>query len=140
MMYYFAYGSNMDVLQMKERCPSAKSLGVSSLGGYRFSLDYEGVATIIPDSQNKVWGVLWEIQEDDKASLDRYEGVASHCYGPEFIVVGYGVTQVEALVYISLRKPNSGNRRSRYMERIIQSAYQWNLPKLYINQLELFYW
>ncbi len=34
-MYYVAYGSNMNVDQMKVRCPEAKAVGTTFLEGYR---------------------------------------------------------------------------------------------------------
>lgn len=45
--YYFAYGSNMDIEQMKHRCPSSVEAGVALVNGYRFALDAAGVATIL---------------------------------------------------------------------------------------------
>ena len=36
-MRYFAYGSNMDPIQMKSRCPSAKVIGVAKLPHYRLA-------------------------------------------------------------------------------------------------------
>lgn len=37
--YYFAYGSNMDINQMKDRCPDAEFMNVAYLKGYRFVYD-----------------------------------------------------------------------------------------------------
>ena len=35
MVYYFAYGSNMDEERLKERCPDSKSVGSGVLKGYK---------------------------------------------------------------------------------------------------------
>ena len=32
--YYIAYGSNLNIQQMRMRCPSARVIGVSALEGY----------------------------------------------------------------------------------------------------------
>ena len=34
-MYYLAYGSNLNVEQMKKRCPDAVVVGTAVLDGYR---------------------------------------------------------------------------------------------------------
>ena len=33
--YYLAYGSNLNVKQMKSRCPDARVLGIGEIEGYR---------------------------------------------------------------------------------------------------------
>ena len=78
--HYFAYGSNMDKEQMKHRCPDSKLIGVAILKGYRFVYDgYSclrkgAVANIVKDESEKVFGVLYEISENDERELDCCEG------------------------------------------------------------------
>jgi gamma-glutamylcyclotransferase (GGCT)/AIG2-like uncharacterized protein YtfP len=81
MPLYFAYGSNLDVAQMKERCPSSDPLGVARLSGYRLAFSrYSrtrgcGVADIVTQAGAEVWGLVYELSESDlTGSLDRYEG------------------------------------------------------------------
>ena len=45
--FYFAYGSNMNQEQMKNRCLKSRPLGKVSLLGYRFIINSKGVATRI---------------------------------------------------------------------------------------------
>jgi len=84
---YFAYGSNMDEIQMDERCPSAKVVGIGKLEGYRFALDVKGVATVTKDENNCVWGIVWEICGEDIVNLDKYEGIKAQCYKHSFLPV-----------------------------------------------------
>ena len=42
-IYYFAYGSNMDMEQMRRRCPDAKRIDTAVLHGWKFALDEVGV-------------------------------------------------------------------------------------------------
>lgn len=128
---YFAYGSNMDVSQMSERCPSAKAIGVGRLNGYQFSLDSVGAATVIEQQHAFVWGVVWEIDGKDLAVLDRYEGVRAHCYSHTFVSVECDNQQHSVLVYISNREANHGARRSHYLDRIISAADHWQFPENY---------
>lgn len=128
---YFAYGSNMDVSQMSERCPSAKAIGVGRLNGYQFSLDSEGTATVIEQQHAFVWGVVWEIDGKDLAVLDRYEGVRAHCYSHTFVSVECDNQQHSVLVYISNRETNHGERRNNYLEKIVNAAEHWQFPEDY---------
>ena len=36
--YYLAYGSNLNVFQMKMRCPGARALGTAEVADYRLLL------------------------------------------------------------------------------------------------------
>ena len=132
---YFAYGSNMDETQMVERCPSAKMVGVAKLKACRFALDSAGVATVINDQDNLVWGIVWEICGCDIVNLDRYEGIKTLCYKHSFLQIeGDGWNQ-EALIYISNRNMNHGVRRTGYMNKIITAARQLQFPEDYIASL-----
>lgn len=76
---YFAYGSNLNLDQMAQRCPDAEPLGNAVLNDhtlvFRGRRDGSGVATIIPCYGRKVQGVLWSLTDRCEASLDRCEGV-----------------------------------------------------------------
>lgn len=43
---YIAYGSNINLEQMSNRCPNSKVVGKEMLKGYE--LEFRGVATIVP--------------------------------------------------------------------------------------------
>ena len=81
MKYYFAYGSNLDVEQMKIRCPDSELVGESVLNGYKLAFTAEskmwggGVADIVVNNGSEVWGVLYKISDNDLTNLDRYESV-----------------------------------------------------------------
>ena len=74
---YVAYGSNLNIAQMALRCPTARIHGTGQLNNWE--LIYRGspvnsYATIHRKSGSRVPVVVWEIQEADEQSLDRYEG------------------------------------------------------------------
>lgn len=87
MHLYFAYGSNIDTDQMDRRWPDCNLIGTAKIEGYRFDIDAVGFATIVRDESQVVYGVLWEISDNDLYRLDRYEGVATGCYRHERIDV-----------------------------------------------------
>ena len=80
MPYYFAYGSNMDYPQMKERCPNAKYYGKGYLPDYRLAFTRfspiwdSAVADILVSPGDIVWGIIYTVSEEDLQKLDAKEG------------------------------------------------------------------
>ena len=89
-LLYFAYGSNMNLNQMAFRCPDAEVVDTVRLEGYRLAFRTNGggngVATILPEPDSFVDGVLWRISERDEQHLDHYEGFP-FLYGKEPVTV-----------------------------------------------------
>ncbi len=71
---YFAYGSNINLDQMADRCPDAQVVGPVVLEGYELLFRRGGFATIQPCEESQVHGLLWSITPECERSLDRYEG------------------------------------------------------------------
>jgi gamma-glutamylcyclotransferase len=77
---YFGYGSNLRGAQMHRHCPGHGFLGIACLAGHRlaFTLPDEewqgGVADVVADGKEEVWGALYRITEQNLAALDAYEG------------------------------------------------------------------
>jgi hypothetical protein len=65
---YFAYGSNMDLAQMSNRCERAATVSAAKLPSHRFIINSRGVATIVPDPSSTVQGLLWRITKADERS------------------------------------------------------------------------
>ena len=79
-MLYFAYGSNLLRSQMQARCPGARVHSVVRLEGYElcfpmisFTRSGMGVASIRPNEDAYVEGVIYEMTADDFRRLDHYE-------------------------------------------------------------------
>ncbi len=72
---YFAYGSNINLDQMAQRCPEAEVVGPVTLPDHELLFRYSGVATIRPKKDSVVHGLLWSISPRDERSLDYYEGL-----------------------------------------------------------------
>ena len=133
MTLYFAYGSNMNTSQMNRRCPGAELIGMARLTGYRFIINHRGVATLIPESEAYVLGVLWEISQEHERYLDRYEGYGhglyDKCYRDTRLDSG---KDIPAMVYIDHRNAELGAPRDGYLESIIEGAEQHGLPEEYV--------
>ena len=81
--YYIAYGSNLNVRQMRMRCPHATILGTANLKGWE--LLFKGsktgsYLTIKECAGSTVPVVIWEVTASDEAALDRYEGFHNFYY------------------------------------------------------------
>ena len=75
--FYLAYGSNLNLEQMQRRCPTAKVVGTAKLRNWRLWFrggTHSAVATIEREDGYTVPVLVWQLQPNDEAALDRYEG------------------------------------------------------------------
>ena len=73
-MLYFAYGSNLNLFQMKRRCKDSVFLKKYELKGYRLNFRSKYRAADIEKSKNSIVpGALFEISKSDEKKLDVYE-------------------------------------------------------------------
>lgn len=117
---YVAYGSNLNIHQMKHRCPTAKLYGTGEIKNYE--LQFKGnpdsaFATISPREGASVPVAVWEIQPRDERSLDRYEGYPSH-YFKQNIPVQLDDEEVNAMVYIINLKMGFGFPSPYYYQTV----------------------
>lgn len=81
---YAAYGSNMNTVQMKHRCPLARKIGTGIIENYELVFARNGYADIAAKKNEIVPVVVWELTEACERSLDVYEGypneLAVQCY------------------------------------------------------------
>jgi gamma-glutamyl AIG2-like cyclotransferase len=116
---YFAFGSNMVATQMHQRCPAAQDRGMTRLDGWRFLINQQGYATIMPDQSAYVLGVLWSLTSSCEAALDDYEEIATSLYTKAYIEI----QDTPALVYLATNTL-PGHPRAGYLEAIIAEAYR----------------
>ena len=102
MKIYAAYGSNMNIQQMKIRCPKANLLGTGTLEGYRLTFrgSGRGVANIEKLKGRTVPVVLWKITGRCENSLDIYEGYPRLYVKKDVEVVDSKGEKVKAFVYV----------------------------------------
>jgi gamma-glutamylcyclotransferase (GGCT)/AIG2-like uncharacterized protein YtfP len=110
MKLYFAYGANLNMSAMAQRCPDAEPVSAFYLPGYR--LAFSGVATIVPDSSATIPGALWHISDRDEENLDIFEGY------PELY-----------------RKQHFNIRRQQFMAYVINADTEWPPNPTYVNTI-----
>lgn len=75
--YYIAYGSNLNVRQMRMRCPGARPVGTAELTDWRLLFKGSRTGAYLTIEKKKGYRVpvaVWEVTPDDEMRLDRYEG------------------------------------------------------------------
>ncbi len=124
---YFAYGSNLDLEQMRERCPRSEPLFAARLRRHRLafagysSLWDGGVATLVADPFGHVDGLVYALTDRDIAALDRWEG-HPNVYRRERVVVRAQGRSMNALTYIRSADPPASPSEA-YLARI-ERAYR----------------
>ncbi|OCB51224.1 replication protein [Mycobacterium malmoense] len=130
---YFAYGSNLCVRQMAQRCPDAADPRPAVLSDHDWLINQRGVATVEPCAGNQVHGVVWQISDGDLATLDSAEGVPVR-YRRDRLTVHTDDGPSPAWVYIDHRV-TPGPPRPGYLPTIIDGAVQHGLPQRWIDFL-----
>ena len=141
MTYYFAYGSNMDERQMKERCPDSKLIRKAVLKNYRLAFTIYsqkrkcGCADIIKSKGDKVYGLLYTVTESDLNTLDRFEGHPIHYkrfqikLDNDILAETYEVVNKEVLHQVPSKE---------YLKLLTESAKNHRFPEKYQNFLKTF--
>lgn len=101
MKYYVAYGSNLNLEEMKYRCPGIEPLGKGVLRGYRLSFRF--YATIEKDLNSSIEVGVFRINDVHEKALDYYEGFPD-LYRKELVDVEVGELSVKALSYVMNEK------------------------------------
>ena len=140
-MRTFAYGSNLSVPRMSERCPSATIAGVGRLPGHRLTFNrYSdgwkgGVADVVPDPASEVWGVVWDLSPSDMSALDDYEGYPAAYTRIETTIELRSGQRVDAWVYTVVEKSSFVAPRPEYLKIILDSAEAFAFPEEYRSHL-----
>lgn len=102
---YAAYGSNMNLTQMKTRCPKAKLIGKGDLLDYKLTFRgrQAGVANVERRGQASVPVVLWAITKECEQALDRYEGYPT-LYKKDMVTITTADGEQEAMLYVMAKQ------------------------------------
>lgn len=147
-MYYFAYGSNLDLLQMQLRCPGAQFVSTAKLEGYRLCFPRKSairdcaVISIEPSMSESVWGALYEVDGTDIQRLDEREGYDKRRDREKNqrnrITVRVETADERAVVaevYVAVPTPNPGLPSPQYVGYLVASAAECGLPKSHLVKL-----
>lgn len=142
-MKYFAYGSNMSLARLIERVPSAERIGVFSLkkhdlAFHKSSKDGSGKcdAYFTGNMEDNIFGSLFEIDENEKRSLDRAEGLG-YGYDEKTVQVEDGQGNfLEAITYVATDINESLVPYSWYLNHVVVGAKETGVPVSYLEKIQ----
>ena len=142
-MKYFAYGSNMSSLRLRQRVPSAERLGLFILEQHvlrfhKISRDGSGKCDVFQtdDPDDSVFGALFKIDPGEKPVLDEIEGLGVG-YEEKLVNVKNDVGDViEAVTYYATRIDPSLKPYSWYLNHVIVGAKEINVPAHYLKGIQ----
>lgn len=137
---YFAYGSNMLTKRLRERVPSALVVGTGYVEGHRLafhkvSTDGSGKCDLHQgDAGDRVHGVLFNIDINEKVALDKHEGLGSgYRFDPVNVVTSAGTCQ--ACAYFATDTDQALAPYDWYVELVVAGATEHKLPEDYIEAI-----
>jgi cation transport regulator ChaC len=140
---YFAYASNMAPDVITRLCPRHGYLGVAVLADHRLAFTRRsvrtqtGVADVVRAAGEMVWGVLYRIDDDELAAIDRKEGYDWAYTRVTLPVRLQGGPERAAVTYtVRAREPGPVPPSRRYLDQVIAAARERGLPGPYIRQIE----
>lgn len=141
-MFYFAYGSNMDVCQTKNRVGNIKIIGKAILDGYSLkfnkrSSNGSGKANIVVDENSKVEGVVFEFTESQFEMMDCFEKGYHRIKPIDVLIDG---TSVRVATYIADPEMIGNNLlpTKDYLKTIKDAAKMFGLSDSYQEYLKSF--
>ena len=147
-MFYFAYGSNLDLMLIQLKCPDAQFVSTARFDGYRICFPRKSFVrdcatiSVEPDVGESVWGALYEIEASDLKRLDEREGYdprrdrdKNERYRMTVRVEGSDERSVVAEVYVSPPGENPGLPSPHYIGYLVASAAECGLPKSHLVKL-----
>ncbi len=129
-MYYFAYASNLNQKQMRERCPGSKPLFVATLPNYQlvflgWSREWHGgTASIRIFRGEKVLGAVYDVSEQCLRQLDKYESSYNRL---KVTVFNEDNEPVEAITYIKGGLLDEAKPSAEYLSVIQQGYRDWRI-------------
>lgn len=142
---YFAFGSNLDELQMAKRCPDHRCIGRARLKDHdlwfpRMSRTWGGGgASVRASAGRSVWGYMFALSAADWAALDRAEGYkpdGSGAHRKQQVSVTDEEGNDQMVVTYVARVETETKPTGKYMETIIRGAKARKLPADWIALLE----
>jgi hypothetical protein len=140
-VHYFSFGANMSSVVLRRRRIVFLSREPARLRGHRLVFDLAGIpwvepafASIVPDPEHDVYGVLYRLTPDQLQRVNSYEGPGYSLIKVEVEGERSGTRQCSTY---RAKRPASGLRPSRrYLRVLCEGASENGLPPSYIRELD----
>ncbi len=130
---YFAFASNLNKKQMKERAPESQPKVTAVLPNFKlvflgWSRQWKGgTATIRASRGDKVEGGVYEITERDLRRLDGYEGYPRESNRINITVFTEEGQAIKAITYIRITQAEETKPSIEYLASIKQGYRDWGI-------------
>ena len=139
---YFAYGSNLHPIRLRERTSFCSYLFKASLPGYKLSFHKKSGdsskcnALKTSKPENEVLGIVYEINEDEKSDLDTAEGLGCG-YDEKEIFFDSSGDQIKVFTYLANNNyiDDSLSPFDWYKELVLEGAKYYHFPRAYIEEI-----
>ena len=142
---YFAYGSNMSLEQIKDRCPSCKFEGVVVLHGKKVVCNklsknkIDHFAGLVDSPNDQVMGVLYQLSSDDISSLDDREKGYHRSTGKFFVEEIGTRRQIDCFTYLVTNPVTPQKPNAEYLKRILRGCRDHELPLEYMEKIQAWF-
>lgn len=130
-MEVFFYGLFMDRSLLAEKGINPSRAIVGYVDGYGLRMGRR--ATLVPDDDNRAYGVLMTIRAEDVRALYSEESVAD--YVPESVSVALPDGTLESAVCYNLPEEELEGTNRRYARSLLQLASGLDFPGAYLRQI-----
>lgn len=143
--YYIAYGSNLNIRQMRMRCPGARIIGTSMIEDYEliFKGSQTGAyLTIEPKIGSSVPAAIWSVTEEDEMALDRYEGFPTFYYKAEMKLPIKGIKSGkirirDCFVYIMHEERSIGIPSFSYVSTCLEGYISFGFDEHFLAEAQI---
>lgn len=131
----------MSSLRLKARCPSVRFVSIAILKGFRFafnkqSKDGSGKANIVASQdEDEVWGVIFDISDNEKPELDRWEGLGKGYYEKVIQVLTDKGQRVKVQAYLANKIIEGIQPYDWYQRHCLIGAREFGLPQGYVDMI-----
>lgn len=142
MIRYFAYCTLLDVEEMRRFVPEATPTVTARLEGYRVRFagyGSGGGCDLERESGHIIYGLVYELTDEQTAQLDDISGVGSGAYRRQDVTVGLSDDDNESLPAITYVIPNPVvpfRPAPEYTRPILAGARHLQFPDDYVAELE----
>jgi gamma-glutamylcyclotransferase (GGCT)/AIG2-like uncharacterized protein YtfP len=140
MTLYAAYGTNLDPARMAERCPHSPLHETGWLIGWRLTFGGEdhgwdgALATIVQDPFEQVFVAIYDVTDEDVATLDGWESADTGLFRKTKVRVSTMNEESVAWVYV-LDAFEGGLPSATYLGTLADAAEAADAPADYVAAL-----
>ena len=142
MPHFFAYGDRMSEEKMHADLPEATLVGAAHVDGYRLVFNVMsrswggGAANATFDPGSRLWGVLWEVGDDDLARLDSFRGPSDTPHRVVDVLAHGPTGSVQAQTFVVDSRSGYVRPTDRYLQMLRSVAAKHDLPFEALDAIE----